>query len=168
MDKPLSDTIGNTIDTLVQPRVAPPPDGVLRVAVLRPGDTGAALIEHVENAGLRVAYINLGEEVGVISDQSVIPPFDLILADASGDEWTDVFDLVLRFLRGRRPVAFLLVSGDITNLLATVRETTQRMKYKISVHVVGDQSFIVGALDNAEDAETLLWQIADAIASSNK
>ena len=168
MDKPLSDTIGNTIDILIAHRVAPPPDGVLRMAVLCPGDTGAALTEYVENAGLRVAYTNQGEEVGVISDQSIIPPFDLILADTSGDGWAEAYGLVLRFLRGRRPVAFLLVGDNITDLLTTVRETTRRMKYKISVHVVGDHSFIVGALDTADAAEALLWQIADAIASSNK
>ena len=168
MDKSLHDTIGNTVDALLRPRVTPPPDGVLRVAVLRSGDTGAALIKHVENAGLRVAYTNQGEEVGIISDQSIIPPFDLILADASDDGWTEAYGLVLRFLRGRRPVAFLLVGDNSTDLLTTTRETTRRMNYKISVHVVGNRSFIVGALDNAEDAETLLWQIADAIASPNK
>jgi len=41
----------------------------------------------------------------------------------------------------------------------------RQLGYKIGVHIAGDQTFIVGALDNAERAETVLWQVADAIVS---
>ena len=144
MTDDIRDTIGDTLDALVRPQTVPSPDGVLRVAVLRSGDTGEGLAEYAKLTGLRVVYVNQSEEVGDISDQSVIPPFDLALADVPTDGWEGTFGFVLRFLRVRRPVAFILASRcEIgTEFLRTIQDRTRGLGYCVD----GNSGFVVGTL----------------------
>ena len=141
-DDSFQDTIGNTLDALVRPRVAPAADGVLRVAVLRSEDTGVRLTERVELAGLRVVYVNQGETVGDISDQSVVPPFDLLAVNMPDGDWGEAFSFALRFLRVRRPVAFILTGDGAGEFAPQAQERTRRLGYRVD----GNGDFIVGTL----------------------
>ena len=141
-DDSFQEAIGNTLDALVRPRVAPAVDGVLRVAVLRSEDTGAGLAEHAELADLRVVYVNQGETVGDISDQSVVPPFDLLAVNLPGGDWGEAFSFALRFLRVRRPVAFILTGDGAGEFAPPVQERTGRLGYRVD----GNGNFVVGTL----------------------
>ena len=141
-DDSFQDAIGNTLDALVRPRVAPPADGVLRVAILRSGDTSAGLAEYAELAGLRVVYVNQGEEVGDISDQSVVPPFDLLAVNLFDGAQEEAFAFALRFLRVRRPVAFILAGENAGEFAPQAEERTRRLGYRVD----GKGAFVVGAL----------------------
>ena len=128
---------GRTVDALLRPRMPFPPSGVLRVADLRsPG-----LVDAARQAGLDVAYTYPDDqEVLDISDQSNVPAFDLLVGGMG------TFDLALRFLRVRRPVAFVLADADGTDVdadsLAHVHGRVARLGY----HVGGRGSFLVGTL----------------------
>ena len=140
MSKNLHDTIGNTVDALLRPRTPLPASGVLRVADL------GGMSDAARDTGLEVVYVNDGEEVGDISVYDQIPPFDLLAVDLD-DAPDDVFTFALRFLRVRRPVAFLLVgeaNGDDVDVgfLGTVRSQTQRLGYRI----YNRGAFVIGAL----------------------
>ena len=141
-DDSFQEAIGNTLDALVRPRVVPPADGVLRVAVLRSEDTGARLAEHAELAGLRVVYVNQGETVGDISDQSVVPPFDLLAVNLPDGDWGEAFSFALRFLRVRRPVAFILMGDGASEFAPQAQERTRQLGYRVD----GNGDFTVGTL----------------------
>ena len=142
MDKDLHDTIGNTVDALLRPQTAPPADGVLRVAVLRSGDADAALAEYARAVGLAVVYVNQCEDVGDISVYDQIPPFDILIADLPNAEQDTAFAFALRFLRVRRPVAFVLAGENASEFAPQVQDKTQRLGYR----VYGQRAFVVGAL----------------------
>ena len=143
MDDTLHDTIGGTVDALLRPRTPLPPSRVLRVAVC--GDEDGALALAARDAGLVVAYAPApGVPVGDISDQSRIPPFDLLTANLPDGAQEDVFAFALRFLRVRRPVAFVLAGqgGIEAEFLESVQERTRRLGYRVD----GRGTFAVGAL----------------------
>ena len=147
MDGILHNTIGGTVDALLRPRTPLPPSRVLRVAVC--GDGDGALASATRDAGLVVAYAPApGDAVGDISDQSLIPPFDLIAASVAAG-WEDAFALALRFLRVRRPVAFVLVGR--AGFEADVQEGTRRLGYRVD----GMGVFTVGTLWQ----EPFLWPV---------
>ena len=139
MDDTLHDAIGGTVDALLRPRTPLPPSHVLRVAVCGDGDGALALV--VRDAGLVVAYAPApGVPIGDISDQSHVPPFDILAAGAR----EEAFAFALRFLRVRRPVAFVLVGQDDieAEFLGSVQEQTRRLGYRVD----GRGAFVVGAL----------------------
>ena len=145
MDDDIQDAIGNTLDALMRPRTPPSPDGVLRVADLfsDAGNLGSAARE----AGLEVVYTHQsGETVGDISGYDQIPPFDLLTVNLHDGECEEAFAFALRFLRVRRPVAFLLASVSETDVdddfVRTVQEETRRLGYRVD----GNHGFIVGTL----------------------
>lgn len=141
MDEIDQEAIGRTVDALLRPRTPFPTSGILRVADL------GGMSDAARDAGLEVVYAHpAGEEILNISDQSRVPAFDLLAADL-GDNPDDVFAFALRFLRVRRPVAFLLVDeangGNIgAEFLGTIEAQTQRLGYRI----YGQDAFVVGAL----------------------
>ena len=137
MSQNLHDTIGATTDALVRPRTAPPDDGVLRAVVLHPGRAATALSGHVEQAGLRVVYAQSGADLGNIADHGQVPAFDILAVDLPDDGWQEAFGLALRFLRVRRPGAFLLLNrgGNIDEeMLLSIQYTTERLGYQLSAH----------------------------------
>ena len=138
MDDGIQDGIGNTVDALLRPRTALAPSGVLRVADLYAGELGHA----ARSIRLEVVYTHQpGETVGDISGYDQIPPFDVLCANLPDGAWEEAFTFALRFLRVRRPAAFLLV-GAQADLLHPVQERTQRLGYGVS----GNDGFIVGVI----------------------
>lgn len=140
MDDAHQEAIGRTVDALLRPRTPFPSSGILRVVDL------GGMSEAAGDAGLEVVYAHpADEEILDISDQGHIPPFDLLAADLS-DNPDDVFTLVLRFLRVRRPVAYVLAAawgGIGADFLRAVEDRAGRLGYRHS-HVPG--AFIVGVL----------------------
>lgn len=140
MDDAHQEAIGRTVDALLRPRTPLPASGILRVADL------GGLSDDAEEAGLEVVYTYPpGEDILDISDRGRIPPFDLLAADL-GDNPDDVFTLVLRFLRVRRPVAYVLTAARDSigaDFLRAVENRAGRLGYRHS-HALG--AFIVGAL----------------------
>ena len=140
MSKNLHDTIGNTVDALLRPRTPLPASGVLRVADL------GGMNDAARDAGLEVVYVNQGEEVGDISVYDQIPPFDLLAVDL-GEAPDDALAFALRFLRVRRPVAFLLTDeadrDDVdAGFLAAIEAQTQRLGYRI----YSRGAFVIGVI----------------------
>ena len=144
-DDPLHDAIGPTVDALLRPRTLPPPSGVLRVADLYSIPDG--LGDVAREAGLEVVFHHLpGEAVGDISDQSRIPPFDLLTTNLPGGAEEEAFALTLRFLRVRRPMAFLMAGATRSDLepefLPLIRRQIERLGYRVD----GRHQFLTGAL----------------------
>ena len=152
-------------DALVQTQLPPSsvPSGIINAAVLY-GDT-YNLVRAAENADVRVVYAHFQSYGGVddIIIRDVIPGFDLLCANMPTGEWEDALDLTLKFLRARSPVAFLLVTPGVAGTLPTIRERVEPLGYRTDVHAYGEWTFIVGALDNADAMETVLWEIADTV-----
>ena len=145
MDDDIQDAIGNTVDALLRPHTPPSPSGVLRVADLY-SDAGE-LDSAARSIGLEVVYAHQpGEIVGDISGHDQIPPFDLLTVNLPDGAWEEAFAFALRFLRVRRPVAFLLASVSETHadddFARTVQEKTRRLGYRVD----GNRGFIVGTL----------------------
>ena len=143
MDDCINNPIGNTLDALLRPQTPRSPSGVLRVACLH--DDDGALSDTAREVGLEVVYAHSsGETVGDISDQSNIPPFDLLASNLPIDAWDEVegFAFALRFLRVRRPVAFLLVgeASIVGDFIQKVQSTTRRLRYQVD----GRGDFVVG------------------------
>ncbi len=144
-DDGFQDAIGNTLDALVRPRTPMPASEILRLADLY-SDAGN-LADAARDVGLEVVYTHQsGEIVDDISAHDLIPPFDLLAVNMPDGDWEETFGFVLRFLRVRRPVAFILadVEGDDmeAEFLASVQDKTQRLGYR----VYGQRTFIVGVI----------------------
>ena len=142
MSKDLHETIGGTVDALLRPRTPLPSSGVLRVAVLNDAP-GGGISTAAQDAGLVVVYApQPGEVMGDISDQSVVPPFDLLAVNLFDGAQEEAFAFALRFLRVRRPVAFVLAGENAGEFAPQAEERTRRLGYRVD----GKGAFVVGAL----------------------
>ncbi len=141
MQDDIGENIGRTLDTLLRPRTPLPASGVLRVAVL------GGMSDAARDASLEVVYTNQGEEVGDISAYDQIPPFDILSVGLPSAEQDAAFAFALRFLRVRRPVAFLLSAAVQDSIRADFRRAVEtragRLGYR---HSHTADAFIVGAL----------------------
>ena len=144
-DGSLHDAIGNTVDALLRPRTPLPASGVLRVADLYSAPAG--LGDAARDAGLEVVYAHLpGDAVGDISDRNLIPPFDILTANLLGDGREEALAFALRFLRVRRPVAFVLADVQQADLGPAFPQLVQDKTRRLGYRVDGRQCFVVGAL----------------------
>ena len=146
MQDGIEDTIGNTIEALMRPRVALGADGVTRVAVLYSdlGDFDLGNFDggdfDANDGGFSVVYQHRTGEalVGVnIASYAVVPPFDILCANLPPDAEDEALSFTLRFLRVRRPEIFLLfrhgesVDPQADDFPRVVRERTERLDYKV-------------------------------------
>ena len=91
------------------------------------------------------------------------PPFDLMCVNLPEGAQAAAFALALRFLRVRRPAAFLILGADYAGGL-TERILAQCQATHLSncnVHVRGCQTIVVGMLDDDDVVESALWQVAE-------
>ena len=129
------DEFNNIVDALVRP-APPPPSATLRVADLYCGD--GELGQAAEDAGLDVVYRREPESPTEYLDFKRIPPFDFLTASMpdTDDGRGEAVDFVLRFLRVRRPAAFLLMGKDLNGsgegFLVFVRGKTRRLGYRVN------------------------------------
>ena len=173
MDDDIQDSIGNTVDALLRPHTPPSPSGVLRVADLF--SDVSDLGDVARSIGLEVVYTHqLGETVGDISGHDRIPPFDMLTVNLPDGVREEAFTFALRFLRVRRPVAFLLASASETDVdddfLLTVQKKTRRLGYRVD----GNRDFIVGTLWQGafpwvldDDARSVMERLAQIALAPN-
>ena len=165
MQESIRDSIGNTVSNLMRPQTPPAPSGVLRVATLN--DDDETLADAARAVGLEVVYVHkTGDDYPANgSDISVydrILPFDLLCANLPVDAQQEAFTLPLRFLRVRRPAAFLLLgaayTGDFTErIIAQARQ----LRYQAGVHARDSRAIIVGTQSDAGAAEQAIWHIVE-------
>ena len=135
------EALDDTVDALLRP-IPPPPSATLRVADLYCGDGELGqfgqLGQAAKAAGLDVVYRREPESPTEHLDFELIPSFDFLTAsmpDTSGGR-EDAIDFVLRFLRVRRPAAFLLMTKNLNGggkgFLRSVRGKTNRLGYRVN------------------------------------
>ena len=118
-------------------------------------DAAGALEAAAQAAELSVVYAHQS------GGNTSIPPFDLLCAILPNGSQGDNFSSVIRLLRTHHPKAFLLVVEYVGGLTRHIINRTRQAGYQINAHIVGEQTLIVGALDDAGSAELALWQIAE-------
>ena len=105
-----------------------------------------------EDAGLDVVYRREPESPTEHLDFELIPPFDFLTASLpdADDERKDAVDFVLRFLRVRRPAAFLFMTENLNGggrgFLRSVRGKTNQLGYRVNNAGQNGHAFVVGAL----------------------
>lgn len=148
----------DTVDALLRP-IPPPPSATLRVADLYCGDRELGQLgqlgQAAKDAGLDVVYAREPESAAERLDFELIPPFDSLTAsmpDTNGGHSGrgDAVDFVLRFLRVRRPAAFLLMTKNLNGggkgFLRSVRSKTNQLGYRVNNAGQNGHAFVVGAL----------------------
>ena len=133
---------------LLKPEQENPPSATLRVADLYP-NTGELSIA-VQDAGLDVVCAHEPNGNGKINFDC-IPDFDFLIATLPSGAEHDALAYALRFLRVRRPWAFMLASedrdGDGGEFLWRVQDKTWRLGYEINRTNTGNGlSLVVGTL----------------------
>ena len=152
MTDPPHEAFDDTVDALLRP-IPPPPSATLRVADLYCGDGELGQLgqlgQAAKDAGLDVVYTREPEIPTEHLDFELIPPFDFLTASLpyADNERKEAVEFVLRFLRVRRPAAFLLMhdrNGD--GFLPFIRGKTRRLRYRVSNVGQNGHIFIAGAL----------------------
>lgn len=123
-------------------RPASPPSDTLRVASLH---HGGKVSKAVEGLGFDFVWEHYPSDTGPPNFDNV-PFIDFLIATIP-DPQDKAIDLVIRYLRVRRPWVFLLVrEGEDATLLWRMQESTSRLGYFVSRTVQGGMSFLVGTL----------------------
>ena len=107
---PSREEINNAVDGLFGPTPIPELTATLRVAVLY--DCNSEVRQAAERAGMAVVRTSAmpSDPAGVVDFDSV-PTFHLLLVNLPGDS-RDVLEFAIRFLRVRRPAAFVLTGKE--------------------------------------------------------
>ena len=119
--------------------------------------------------GLDVVYAHrAGDDWPVEGDDLSVydhaPPFDVLCINLPEGVQVEAFTLALRFLRVRRPAAFLILGADYAGgLTERILAQAKQLTYRTGVHVRDNQTVIVGTLDNDDVAESALWQVAEVV-----
>ena len=98
----------DAVDGLFGPTPIDKHSATFRVAVLYDG-TGE-LCQAIRDAGLEVVYTREPDSPTEDFDFDRVPAFDFLIANLPGSKPLDALQFALRFLRVRRPAAFVLVS----------------------------------------------------------
>ena len=165
MDDCIESTIGDAVRRLARPQTPAAATGVLRLACLH--DDNGILADAARSIGLDVVYVHQsgddwpaeGEDISVYDHA---PPFDLMCVNLPEGAQAAAFTLALRFLRVRRPAAFLILGADYAGgLTERILVQAKQLTYRTAVHVRGSQTIIVGTLDDDDVVESALWQVAE-------
>lgn len=141
MQDDITGPIGRTLDGLLRPHTAQPADGVLRVADLHAGE----LADAAKQAGLQIVFTYPEDrEILEISDHNNVPAFDLLVGDLPKGEQREMFYLALRFLRIRRPAAFVLTHTPGRETEAVFWGRVQNQTRQLGYRVYRRGAFIVG------------------------
>ena len=109
MTEPLHEELSDAVDGLFGPTPIDKHSATFRVAVLYDG-TGE-LGQAIRDAGLEVVYTREPDSPTEDFDFDRVPAFDFLIANLPGDS-RDVLEFALRFLRVRRPAAFVLTGKE--------------------------------------------------------
>ena len=108
---PSREEFNNAVDGLFGPTPIPELTATLWVAVLY--DCNSEVRQAAERAGMAVVRTSAmpSDPAGVVDFDSV-PAFHLLLVNLPGDDQRGVLEFALRFLRVRRPAAFVLTGRE--------------------------------------------------------
>ena len=135
------DTLHSVVGALFGPTPIYEHSATLRVAVLY--DAGGELREAVEDVGLEVVYSREPNAPTEDVDFDIIPDFDFLTVNLP-DGADDALVYALRFLRVRRPTAFVFVGApDIMASMTRIRGRIEQLGYQIRDAVSG-HAVIVG------------------------
>lgn len=119
-----------------------PPSEALRIASLY---HGGRVSEAVEELGFSFVWKHSPRNTR-LPNFDRIPPVDFLVASLPENRKAGV-DVVLRYLRVRRPWVFLITHrGEDSGLFYVMQEKTDRLGYTINRTVQGGTSFLVGTL----------------------
>ena len=181
------DRIADTLRALARPESpAPSPSGKLRVASLFWGRD--LLVDAAQAVGLEISHSHADGDPEGPRDFDKVPAFDLIMASLpdGAEARHEALRLVMAYLYVRRPLAFLLASGDAGSMaegleesLEFARNRLRRMDYQTllfglpargSAHIdrTSVAAFALGALgpEMGRDEALAHWPALDASAPS--
>lgn len=141
------------------------PSATVRVAEVHFGDR--SLAPAIEAAGMEVAASLDGKRER--PDFDVMPEFDLVVASVpdSPDEWEESVRFIMRFLRVRRPEAFVILGCMEDILKDSMDSVSEPYGYEVSQSRKDGIDFIAGlgvsGLDFEEIALNVLQEIVKGI-----
>ena len=146
-----SQNFQDLVDDMTTPRPAPAP--ALRVAEFHFGAYSVA--PAIEAAKMDI--VALLDATREIPDFDEMPEFDIVVASAPPDanEWA-VTDYVLRFVRVRRPIAFLVLGCTDEKFRTTLAEASRPYEYEISLNRGDVLDFVTRADERVPEGET--WE----------
>ena len=138
-----SEEFRDLVDAMTTPK--PPPSATIRVAELHFGNRGLA--PAIRTAGMEVAATLDGTRE--LPDFDTMPPFDLVVADVTEEpsQWQASIDYVMRFLRVRRPVAFMLLGHSDEQLRTRMMAASQPYGYEVERTRADGLDFLAGVLE---------------------
>lgn len=140
------------LDALTVPE--PEPSATIRVAEVHFG--GKVLAPAIRAAGMEVvATLDARSE---LPDFDTMKPFNLVIADVptDSDEWDKATSYMMRFIRVRRPVAFVILDHTEEELRRVMLSKSQPYGYDVSSTNRDELDFIAGVLDRAPEGAT--WE----------
>lgn len=110
---------------------------------------GEDLMEPLDAAGLRIAYLYDDEFRTEYLEFEDMPDFDLLAASLPVDDGRQerAFGLTLRFLAERKPISFLMVGPEIgeSRMLRFLESESAGLGYQMNVgNVQGGPTYLVG------------------------
>ncbi len=167
---PSREEINNAVDGLFGPTPIPELTATLRVAVLY--DCNSEVRQAAERAGMAVVRTSAmpSDPAGVVDFDSV-PTFHLLLVNLPGDS-RDVLEFAIRFLRVRRPAAFVLTGKERIDTGAEFgqffRGRVEQIRYQLHSTTLqsadGDgRAFVVGMSPHI----AFSWPLGDPVDASD-
>ena len=144
------DTLHSVVDALFGPTPIYEHSATLRVAVLY--DASGELLQAVEDVGLEVVYSREPSIPTEDVDFDIVPDFDFLTVNLpDGMAVGDALVYALRFLRVRRPTAFVFVggpdimaSGSMTRIRGRIEQLGYQIRDAVSGSVAARHTVIVG------------------------
>ena len=136
----------DALEEFMHPR--PAPSATIRVATFHSGDS---LAPAIEAAGMDVVAT-----LDVRSDRpdfTTMPAFDYVVANVPPDSpeaWQDSVNFLMRFLRVRRPAAFLIIDRTEDMLRMGLSAASRPFGYEVSLSRKDGLDFIAGVSLNYE------------------
>ena len=155
-EKEPSEEFRDLVDDFTTP--TPTPSATIRVAEFHFG--GEGLAQAIEAAKMDVvASLDATRE---IPDFDEMPAFDIVVASAPADAnvWA-VTDYVLRFVRVRRPVGFVVFGCTGEEFRSTLAEASQQYEYEISLNRGDVMDFVAGMDVRVPERET--WDLINTV-----
>ena len=145
------------VDEMTAPR--PSPSATIRVAEVHFG--GAGLAPAIEAAGMSIVASLDGTRD--LPNFGMMPEFDLVITDVPPTEngWTDAIQFLLRFLRVRRPVAFVVFGCTEEMFRIAMTGASRPYGYTVSISRQDGLGFIAGISEREPEEET--WEKIDEV-----
>ena len=150
-DEEFSPEFLDLVDALTYPK--PPPSATLRVAEVHFGEGRFA--PAIESAGMILASTLDGQKD--LPDFETMEPFDIALVDvpSSPGDWEKATDYMMRFVRVRRPVAFVILGCVEEELRRLMEGKSQPYGYEVGGSRQDELDFIAGV--SIREPDQVVW-----------